>query len=377
MILPAIRVELGLTYTEAGSLAAAATLVYALMQVPSGMLADRFGPRRLFAIGVLATNSLLVLFALSGTYLVAVIVQALSGLTRALAFAPGLVLLSTWFAPARRATAMGLFVAGGSLWTIAFGLIAPTALETVGWRGAVAVAGGLGVAFGLAVAVLGRPGRSEDAGPRSAAAVPLRRLAGEPVMWLACFVQFVRLAVVQGVALWLPTFLVDERDLPLALAGAVVAATALATAPSNIIGGLLADRSRRPFLVIGGSLAVLALALGLLAGATGLLAIGVAVALIAVCQQLYFGPLFAAPVGVFGQRSAGVVSGVGNLFANLGAFAAVLVLGAVKDGTGSLVGGFAMLAVLCLLGLMGTWALSRLVTARDARHAAARPGWPA
>ena len=371
LVLPSIRVDLALTYTEAGSLAAAATLIYALMQVPSGVLADRFGPRRMFAAGVLATNALFVLFAATGTYLLALLVQGLSGFARALAFAPGLVLMSTWFPAHRRATAMGLFVAGGSLWTVLFGVVAPSALEATDWRVVVAVAGGFGLVVGLGVVWIGRSGDGDGATERRAAgpAVRLRSLIGEPVMWLACFVQFVRLAVVQGVALWLPTFLIDERGLPLAWAGAVVAASALATAPSNLVGGILADRTGRPFLVIGGSLAVLTLGLAVLAGSAAVLAIVGAVILIATCQQLYFGPLFAAPVSVFGQRSAGVVTGLGNLFANLGAFAAVLALGAIKDRTGSLGMGFAILAGMCLLALFATWSLARRTRLRGARHA--------
>jgi nitrate/nitrite transporter NarK len=368
LVLPAIRRDLGLTYTEAGSLAAAGTLVYALMQVPSGVLADRFGARRLFGIGILGANGLLVLFAASGTYLVAVVIQALAGFSRALAFAPGLVLMSTWFPPGRRATAMGLFVAGGSLWTVLFGVVAPAALEATDWRVVVGVAGLVGLVVAAVFARVGTAGPAADARTQVRAAIPLGSLAREPVIWLASFVQFVRLAVVQGVALWLPTFLIDERGLPLAWAGAVVAASALMTAPSNLVGGFLADRLERPFLVIGGALAALAVALGVLGGVGHLVAVGIAVLVIAVSQQLYFGPLFAAPVAVFGQRSAGVVSGVGNLFANLGAFAAVLALGAIKDRTGSLGLGFGALAALCVLALVATWLLARLVRLRGTRH---------
>jgi sugar phosphate permease len=184
-----------------------------------------------------------------------------------------------------------------------------------------------------------------------------------PAMWLVGVVQFTRLAVVQGVGLWLPTFLVDERGLPLAVAGGVVAATALAAAPSNLIGGYAADRSGRPYRVIGVALAALAVALVGLGLGDGPVAIGLAVALIAGFQQSYFGPLFAAPVALFGHESAGLVSGAANLFANLGAFAAGIALGIIKDATGSLTPGFLVLAGLCVVAIAATWQLGRLATA--------------
>lgn len=330
------------------------------MQVPSGLLADRFGPRRLFAIGTVATNLLTILFALSGGYLMAVATQAASGFTRSLAFAPGMVLTSTWF-PGRRATAMGLFVAGGTTWTLLFGLVGPTALAVADWRIVVATVGAIGLACAVAFALRSRDGPVAGGAPGRAAAVRLVDLMRRPIMWLIALVQAVRLGIVQGIAIWLPTYLTDEHELSLVVVGLIVAAMALLTAPSNLGGGLVADRTGRPFLVIGLCLLVLAGALTLLAAAPGLAGILLAVGLIAVCQQLYFGPLFAAPVAVFGQASAGVVSGAGNLFANLGGFLAVLGLGIARDATGSLAPGFLGLAVSGLVASAATVVLARLV----------------
>lgn len=359
LVVPAIQADLGLTYAQAGSLAGAATLVYALMQVPSGMFADRFGPRRLYAVGTLGTNLLALLFALSGGYLMAVLVQAAAGATRALAFAPGMVLLSTWF-PDRRATAMGMFVAGGTTWTLMFGLVAPTLLVATDWRTVVGAFASIGIVASLAFLRSGREGPgAAQAGP--AASVGLTALLRRPLMWLVAAVQAVRLGVVQGVALWLPTFLIEEHGLSLVLAGGVVAAMAVATAPANLAGGYIADRLGRPLLVVGGSLAILAVALAVLAVAPGVAGIGVGVALVAVFQQLYFGPLFAVPVAVIGPSSAGVVSGFGNLSANLGGFLAVVGLGAIRDATGSLTTGFAVLAGACAVAVLVTVPLARVV----------------
>lgn len=363
LLLPLVRDDLGLTFTEAGSLAAAATLTYALMQVPSGMLADRFGPRRLFAIGSVGTNLLFLLFASTTSYLAAIVVQALSGLSRALAFAPGMILTSTWFEPRRRATAMGLFMAGSQAWTVLFGFIAPMLAAAAGWRTAMAVVGAIGLAFSLAFAVLGRTGHAvaRTDGVSAPTARPLD-LVRRPVIWIVGFTQFTRLAVVLGVGTWLPTYLVEEQGQPLALAGVVVAFTALMTAPANLLGAFSADRWDRPYVVIGAAFAILAAALILLAGG-GLAGIGIGVVLFACFQQFHFAPMFAAPIGLVGLASAGTVSGLGNLFANIGGFVAVLTLGAVKDATGSLAPGFLGLAVLCALAVAATWRL-RLAAAK-------------
>src|SRR6266446_4230213 len=52
-LLPSIITELGLSYTRAGLLASAFFYAYVLMQLPAGLLGDRFGRRRILVLGLL------------------------------------------------------------------------------------------------------------------------------------------------------------------------------------------------------------------------------------------------------------------------------------------------------------------------------------
>jgi nitrate/nitrite transporter NarK len=136
------------------------------------------------------------------------------------------------------------------------------------------------------------------------------------------------------------------------------------TAPSNFLGGYLSDRVNRPLAVIGGALVVLAATTLLLPRVHSIALLLAVIAVNAVTMQLYFGPLFALPVEMFGARSAGLVSGFGNFFANLGGFTFVYVLGAIKDATGSFQSGFSALSGACLVSLAATAYLSRLRSRR-------------
>lgn len=133
LFLPLIRADLGISYTQAGTLAAA-SLTYAAMQLPSGYLADRFTPRRLFLIGLLGTNTLALSFALLSDFHLMLVNQALSGAFRALVFAPGLLLIRAEFPATGRATAMGLFVAGGFSSNILLSSTGPLLVGSLGWR---------------------------------------------------------------------------------------------------------------------------------------------------------------------------------------------------------------------------------------------------
>jgi sugar phosphate permease len=60
------------------------------------------------------------------------------------------------------------------------------------------------------------------------------------------------------------------------------------------------------------------------------------IALNAVFIQMYFGPLFAIPVEALGAQKAGIMTGFGNMFANIGGLLATYILGALKDTTADL-----------------------------------------
>ena len=113
LLLPLIREDLEISFTQAGMLSAAGMLNYAVAQIPAGYLSDRYGPRRLFFAGLFAWSVLAFGFGLIHAFWPALIILCVAGAFRALLFAPGLALLASWFPPQRRATAMSLFLLGG------------------------------------------------------------------------------------------------------------------------------------------------------------------------------------------------------------------------------------------------------------------------
>ena len=73
LLLPLVRADLGISFTEAGMLSAVATLSYALGQIPAGFLADRFGPRRPFFIGLIGWSALSLGFGLIHVFWLALV----------------------------------------------------------------------------------------------------------------------------------------------------------------------------------------------------------------------------------------------------------------------------------------------------------------
>ncbi|OLD01922.1 MAG: hypothetical protein AUJ07_10290 [Crenarchaeota archaeon 13_1_40CM_3_53_5] len=136
-----------------GTLASSFYLGVGTMQVPGGILAAKWGPKRTVVLGIFVSSS-----AVLGTSVATAIVQAailrfVVGAGMALVFAPSVV-LATRFLGGKSGTGVGLinsaFDVGGL-----FGLFGWILLASVtGWRPSLALSGGLGVFTGLLVVAL-------------------------------------------------------------------------------------------------------------------------------------------------------------------------------------------------------------------------------
>jgi nitrate/nitrite transporter NarK len=350
LFLPIIRADLGLTFTQGGTLAAVSTLIYALNQIPSGYLADRWGGRRLFAIGIAGVTVLSVTFGLVTEYWQALLNQSLSGFFRALLFAPGLTLITGWFSPEKRATAMGLFLIGGFSGNVVLDVAGPILVANFDWRFPFLVFPPLGMIAALLLWRLGKdpPSTGQNKEIKMGEVLHLFRVR---FMWACGAMQFIRLGVMQGISFWLPTLLMEEKGVSLQITGLLIALSALLIAPSNIVGGYLSDRLKNPILVISVALFVLAITTTLLVVVNNFALLVIVIAINSIFLQMYFGPLFALPVEVMGRRYIGITSGFSNLFANIGSFVTVYLLGVLKEATSSFLSGFLAIAAACIVGL--------------------------
>jgi len=358
LFLPNIRAELGLSYTQAGIISSLATLTYALVQIPTGFLVDRFGPRKLFFIGSLVTNLLAFAFGLVTSFWMILPVQALSGMARALLFIPGLILVASWFPPSRRATAMGLFTIGGFSGNVVLSVAGPLLANAYSWRAPFLVFSIIGVLSSLVFLRLSKESPSAGGG-QPINIKDLLSLFRYRVMWLTGGIQYIRYAVVFGLTFWIPSYLEEEKGVSVAVVGAIVAISSAITAPSNFLGGYVSDRLKNPPLVIGGALLVMAVAIALLATVNNLAVIVALIFVTALFQQFYFGPLFSAPVEILKLKNAGVATGFGNTFANIGALTFGYTIGALKDISGGFSIGFYTLAACCVVGLVLTALLAQ------------------
>jgi nitrate/nitrite transporter NarK len=175
-----------MTAAQLGILHSSFFYIYAVMQIPTGILADRIGPRYVGSIGATVLSVGAIGFAISDSYWMAFLCRLFLGIGGGSIFISILRFCANWFRPTEFATMTGITGAIGGLG----GIIATTPLaltvERVGWR--ITVLGLAGVGFVGAVAVFAFTRRS----PRVAGLEPINGVQKPPSVTLAETVSHLR-----------------------------------------------------------------------------------------------------------------------------------------------------------------------------------------
>ena len=100
-LLEAVRTEFGLSHAEAGFVFSVFFYGYLAMQVPAGLLGDRFGRKRVLVTGILTVAAGALLTGLASTLLVLGLARLLTGLSaRAWSLAPKYLVIARATGPA-------------------------------------------------------------------------------------------------------------------------------------------------------------------------------------------------------------------------------------------------------------------------------------
>jgi MFS family permease len=224
-------------------------LVYAAMQVPVGVLIDRYGSKRLIVVGSLVMAAAQTVFALAQTLPVAYAARVVLGVGDALTFISVMRLVPAWFPPERSGqvtTAAGPFNQLGFI-VSAVGFAA--VLAALGWTPSFLVAAAVSVLSAAVVLVLLRdaPHGIRPRGPLgrafAVAGRDVRAAWAEPGTRLAFWLGFLTLfpAMMFGV-MWGYPFLVVGQRLPPGTAGLLMTLLAVSAVLSGMTVGTLMNR---------------------------------------------------------------------------------------------------------------------------------------
>jgi MFS family permease len=134
VISPELSAALGVSASSLGLLTSAYFIAFAAMQVPAGMLLDRYGPRRVEPILLFVAGCGALGFA-SGEHLGSLVAaRALIGVGVSVCLMAPLKAIATWYAPERQGSLSGWIMVAGGLGVLASSAPLAAALTVMSWR---------------------------------------------------------------------------------------------------------------------------------------------------------------------------------------------------------------------------------------------------
>jgi MFS family permease len=264
--------ELGLTAADLGLLTSVYFLLFAAVQLPCGVLLDRYGPRLIDSALLLVAAAGSLLFALADGVATLLVGRALIGLGVAVGLMAGLKAIVLWFPPERVALANGWYIMLGALGALSATGPAEAVVQALGWRGLFAALAGASAAVALTI-LLVVPERKAQTETAAAPRIGFLAIYLDP--------RFLRIAPLAALGvgtsfslqgLWAAPWLADVAGLDRPAVVAHLTFMAVALAASALLLGAAAERLRRAGipteLFLSGTLALsmaaqLALLLGL------------------------------------------------------------------------------------------------------------------
>ena len=238
---------------------------YFLIQIPTGLLADHWGPRRLLTAGALTVAAGTFLFAAAATILPANLGRLLIGGASGFGFVALLTLSARWFPARIYATLSGIALFCGVSGAVSAGVPLRFLVDAFGWRPVMYAAAALMALVGVAIWLIVRDDPAER-GYRShcapdPAAVPFSwRFLGGDLFTLLRY-RNVRLLSLVGAGLtgpvmafaglWGVPFFATQYDLATATSATITSTLLISYALGGVITAALSDRIglRRPIML--------------------------------------------------------------------------------------------------------------------------------
>ena len=142
-------IELGYSYSDLGLLGTILSLSYGISKFFSGILSDRANPRYFMAVGLMLTGVFNILFGLSNSLILFAIFWGLNGWFQGWGWPPITKQLTYWYTKEERGTWWSICSTSHNVGGAIIPVIAAYYAQTLGWRYAMFVPGGMCIIIGL------------------------------------------------------------------------------------------------------------------------------------------------------------------------------------------------------------------------------------
>jgi len=238
--------DLQLDASSTGIILSAFFLGYAIMQIPGGWLADKFGAKRILLTAVIMWSIFTGLTAIAWSLTAMIMIRFLFGIGEG-GFQPASSkIIATIFPKEERGRAMSIMLTSGGIVSLIVPLLAAYLLGTIGWRMMFIIIGAIGAIIAYLYWKYIQLPKSEtvDAAETGNLAVKVgfKELLKTPLMWNLIIAYFCIYAVNWGLVSWIPTYLQKNRGLDLMSIGWAQTIPAITTIIGVYGSGYIIDK---------------------------------------------------------------------------------------------------------------------------------------
>jgi nitrate/nitrite transporter NarK len=250
LFLKSMTAEFGWSRTTFSSVVAMASLANIIILPIAGYLVDRFGPRRIIAIGAVLGCATYVALSFANSYIELIVLIMIAVAAGNLASYPAFMSLAQRWFDKRLGFALAITSTGLAVGVAIFSFVISQTIETGGWRAAFVTVGSVAFVFGL-LNVIFLVRDDDGTEPQTAAAddtvacvdssQTLRAAITTSDFWLYTSSFTLIIFGVVGCNFHLPAMLSDRGALP-GLIATVVAVGAAGSLFGRLVTGILLDR---------------------------------------------------------------------------------------------------------------------------------------
>jgi sugar phosphate permease len=356
MALPLISQEFHLSPTVMGVVISAFFVGYASMQLPGGILADKFGPRKMMTAGVALWSIFSVLTGAVSSLTNLIWVRILFGLGEGIHPPAAFKTLSNWFNSSERGRASGLVMSSNTIGPMIAPLIFAVLMGAYGWRNAfflISIPGFL-IAIIVYWYLRDQPAEHPAMTARELAEigeeknrdeVSFREVLRYKALWQLFFIYMAWDVTWWGFQAWLPSYLLKERGFTLLATGAVAGLPYAAGFIGIVAAAFVSDHTRKPRLVMASVLLGNAVFMLLTATASNATTAVVFLTATGFFLPAIHGPFWSLVMDLLPPRVIGSASGFLNTGGQIAGIAAPVIIGALIELTGHYEAGFTFMAL--------------------------------
>lgn len=344
-----IAVSFDLSASQKSLLIATPVLLGSIMRIPMGILSDRLGGKKVY-IGTMIFIILPLIFVPMVQSFPPLILLALLLGMAGTTFAIAISYVSAWFPPEKQGLILG--IAGmGNIGNALAGLIIPQINSNWGFDW---IYYSLIIALIVIILLFATLAKEMPISSEKKTLKQQLSVVKDKNTWFLSLFYFLTFGSFVALSNYLPSFMSDQFLMNPVNAGLVSAAFAAVATLMRPVGGVVADKMNPTKLLSGLFICVILFALGMAVLLENYVIFTTCIFLTALAVGLGNGVVFKM-VPMVSKGNTGAVTGFVGAAGGLGGFFPPLVLGAVKESTGSFALGFVFLGIFACICLIVVW----------------------